>query len=182
MFDLFAGGDPDLRAEVLVRVFRSLFKDAWGPRSDAYVRLGVRTLAEVPGATLLDLPQLFLDARARRRAVSHLRDPLLVGQWQALEQLSEGERAQHLQAPLSRVMSLVTRPAVQAVFGPGARLDIGQLLDEGGWLLVPLVGAAASSGGQAASASWGACWSIRASSASRSWRVNVHSNGRAISR
>ncbi|MGE5700835.1 MAG: type IV secretory system conjugative DNA transfer family protein [Arthrospira platensis] len=136
--DLFAGGDPDLRAEVLVRVFRSLFKDAWGPRSDAYIRLGVRTLAEVPDATLLDLPRLFLDPRARRRAVGYLHDPLLVGQWQALEQLSEGERSQHLQAPLSRVMSLITRPAVQAVFGPGARLDIGRLLDEGGWLLVPL--------------------------------------------
>ena len=127
--DLFAGGDPDLRAEVLVRVFRSLFKDVWGPRSDTYIRLGVRTLAEVPGATLLDLPQLFLDARARRHAVSYLQDPLLLGQWQALDQLSEGERSQHLQAPLSRVMSLITRPAVQAVFGPGARLDIGQLLD-----------------------------------------------------
>jgi len=137
--DLFAGGgDPDLCAEVLVRVFRALFKDVWGPRSDTYIRLGVRTLAEVPGATLLDLPQLFLDARARRRAVSYLQDPLLVGQWQALEQLSEGERAQHLQAPLSRIMSLITRPAVQAVFGPGSRLDIGRLLDEGGWLLVPL--------------------------------------------
>jgi hypothetical protein len=136
--DLFSGGDPDLRAEVLVRVFRSLFKDVWGPRSDTYIRLGVRTLAEVPGATLLDLPQLFLDARARRRAVGYLHDPLLVGQWQALEQLSEGERAQHLQAPLSRIMSLITRPAVQAVFGPGARLDIGRLLDSGGWLLVPL--------------------------------------------
>ena len=116
--DLFAGGDPDLRAEVLVRVFRSLFKDVWGPRSDTYIRLGARTLAAgMPGATLLDLPRIFLDARARHRAVSYLRDPLLVGQWQAFEQLSEGERAQHLQAPLSRIMSLITRPAVQAVFG-----------------------------------------------------------------
>jgi site-specific DNA recombinase len=74
-------------------------------------RLGVRTLAEVPGATLLDLPQLFLDARARRRAVGYLQDPLIVGQWQALEQLSEGERTQHLQAPLSRIMSLITTPS-----------------------------------------------------------------------
>lgn len=137
--DLFAGGDPDLRAEVLVTIFRSLFKDAWGPRTDAYIRLGVRTLAEVPGATLLDLPQLFLDAGARRSAVGRLRDPLLVGQWQVFEGLSEQERLQHLQAPLSRVMSLITRPPVQAVFGPDPRLDIGQLLlKERGWLLVPL--------------------------------------------
>jgi uncharacterized protein DUF87 len=136
--DLFGRGDPDLRSEVLVSVFRSLFKDVWGPRSDDYLRLGVRTLAGVPGATLLDLPNLFLDPRARRRAVGFLDDPLLVGQWQALERLSEAERAQHLQAPLSRVMNLITRPAVQAVFGPGATLDIGRLLDSGGWLLVPL--------------------------------------------
>lgn len=137
--DLFAGGDPDLRAEVLVSIFRSLFKDAWGPRTDTYVRLGVRTLAEVPGATLLDLPQLFLDRAARTRAVGYLRDPLLVGQWQVFEGLSEPERMQHLQAPLSRVMSLITRPPVQAVFGPDPRLDIGRLLlRERGWLLVPL--------------------------------------------
>lgn len=136
--DLFAGGDPDLRSEVLVSVFRSLFRDVWGPRSDEYIRLAVRTLAEVPDANLLDLPQILLDAGARRRAVSFLTDPLLIGQWQALERLSEGERAQHLQAPLSRIMSLITRPAVQAVFGPGATLDIGRLLDDDGWLLVPL--------------------------------------------
>jgi DNA helicase HerA-like ATPase len=137
--DLFAGGDPDLRAEVLVTIFRSLFKDAWGPRTDAYIRLSVRTLAEVPGATILDLPQLFLDAGARRRAVGYLQDPLLVGQWQVFEGLSEQERMQHLQAPLSRVMSLITRPPVQAVFGPDPKLDIGQLLlRDRGWLLVPL--------------------------------------------
>ena len=137
--DLFAGGDPDLRAETLVAIFRSLFKDAWGPRTDTYIRLGARTLAEVPGATLLDLPRLFLDATARRRAVGHLRDPLLVGQWQMFAGLSEQERLQHLQAPLSRVMSLITRPPVQAVFGPDPRLDIGRLLlQERGWLLVPL--------------------------------------------
>lgn len=136
--DLFAGGDPDLCAEVLVSVFRSLFKDAWGVRSDAYIRLAARTLANVPGASLLDLPQLLLDARVRRRAISRLTDPLLVGQWQALEQLSEGERAQHLQAPLSRIMSLISRSAVQAVFGPGPRLDIGRFLDGGGWLLCSL--------------------------------------------
>jgi Helicase HerA, central domain/Type IV secretion-system coupling protein DNA-binding domain len=137
--DLFAGGDPDLRAEVLTGIFRSLFKDAWGPRTDSYIRLGVRTLASVPGATLLDLPQLLLDSRARRRALSYLSDPLLVGQWQAFEGLSEAERMQHLQAPLGRVMSLITRPAVQAVFGPKPTLDLGRLLlGERGWLLVPL--------------------------------------------
>jgi Type IV secretion-system coupling protein DNA-binding domain len=136
--DLFAGGDPDLRAETLVAMFRSLFKDAWGPRIDSYLRLGLRTLAEVPGSSLLDLPQLFLDSQARRRAVGMLRDPLLVGQWEVLGQLSEAERMQHLQAPLSRIFSLITRPPVRAVFGPEPSLDVAELLRNRGWLLVPL--------------------------------------------
>lgn len=146
--DLFAGGaDPDLRAEVLVTIFRSLFKDAWGPRTDAYIRLGVRTLAEMPGATLLDLPQLFLDASARRRAVAYLSSPLLVGQWQVFSSLSDQEQLQHLQAPLSRVMSLITRPPVQAVFGPDPTLDLGRLLlKDRGWLLVPLPSGVIGSG------------------------------------
>ena len=65
---------------------------------------------------------------------------------------------------------------------PTSLRHVAVLGASGGGKSTLLVGAAASSGGQAASASWGACWSIRASSASRSWRVNVHSNGRAISR
>jgi hypothetical protein len=136
--NLFAGGDPDLRADGLLTTLRGLFRDAWGPRIDTYLRLALRTLAEVPGASLLELPGLFLDARARQAAVARLHDPLLVGQWRAFEALSEAERMQHLQAPLSRVLSLITRPPVQAVFGPNPTLDVADLLRGGGWLLVPL--------------------------------------------
>jgi hypothetical protein len=44
-------------------------------------------------------------------------------------------------------MSLITRPPVQAVFGPDPRLDIGQLLlKERGWLLMPLSSGTIGSG------------------------------------
>lgn len=137
--DLLGHGDPDLRADVLLSVLRALSRDAWGPRIDSYLRLGLRTLAEVPGASLTDWPALFLDPNARRAAVGRLRDPLLIGQWQAFEALSEPERAQHIAAPMSRVLSLIGRPAVRAVVAqPNPRLDVGRLLDERRWLLVSL--------------------------------------------
>ncbi len=136
--DLLGSGDPDLRADVLLSVLRSLFRDAWGPRTDAYLRLGLRTLAE-SGGTLTDWPALFLDPTRRHAAVGRLRDPLLIGQWQTFEALSEAERAQHIAAPMSRVLSLIGRPAVRAVLGqPNPRLDIGRLLQKRGWLLVSL--------------------------------------------
>lgn len=138
--DLLGSGDPDLRADVLLSVLRSLFRDAWGPRTDAYLRLGLRTLAE-SGGTLTDWPALFLDPARRHAAVGRLRDPLLIGQWQTFEALSEAERAQHIAAPMSRVLSLIGRPAVRAVLGqPNPRLDIGRLLQKRGWLLVSLSG------------------------------------------
>jgi hypothetical protein len=135
--DLLGAGDPDLRADVLLSVFRSIFRDAWGPRTDSYMRLGLRTLAELPGAGLSDWPALFTDAATRRRAVGRLRDPLLVGQWQAFEALSQAERAQHIAAPMSRVLSLIGRPAVRAVIAqPAPKLDVARLLHERRWLLV----------------------------------------------
>ncbi len=137
--DLLGHGDPDLRADVLLSVLRALSRDAWGPRIDSYLRLGLRTLAEVPGASLTDWPALFMDSNIRRKAVGRLRDPLLLGQWQAFEALSPAEQAQHIAAPMSRVLGLVGRPAVRAVVAqPNPKLDVGRLLDERRWLLVSL--------------------------------------------
>jgi hypothetical protein len=136
--DLFAGGDPDLRADALVTTLRSLFRDSWGPRLDSYLRLGLRTLGGQLHATLTDLPALFLDARVRRAAVARLDDPLLVGRWRAFEALGTAERMQHLQAPLSRILSLISRPPVRMVFGPKPTLDVAGLLARRHWIMVPL--------------------------------------------
>lgn len=137
--DLFAGGDPDLRADVLLTVLRASFRDSWGPRLDAYTRLGFRSLAEMPGAALADWPRLFMEPAFRRQVVGRLRDPLLVGQWAMYESLSEAEKVQHVAPALSRVVSLLGRPVVRAVLGgQGSRLDIGRLLAERKWLLVSL--------------------------------------------
>lgn len=137
--DLFAGGDPDLRADVLLTVLRSLFRDSWGPRLDAYARLGFRSLAEMPGAGLADWPRLFMEPAFRRQVVGRLRDPLLVGQWAMYESLSEAEKVQHVAPALSRIVSLLGRPVVRAVLGgQGSRLDIGRLLAERRWLMVSL--------------------------------------------
>jgi hypothetical protein len=57
-----------------------------------------------------------------------LDDPLLAGRWRAFDALSEAERMQHLQAPLSRILSLISRPPVRMVFGPKPTLDVAGLL------------------------------------------------------
>jgi hypothetical protein len=137
--NVLTGGDPDLRADVLLGAFRSLFADSWGIRSDYYGRLALRTLGEIPGATLLDFGRLFFDAAFRRAALAKVSDPLLVGAWAGYEQLSPAEQAQHVQAPITKVMTLIERPAVRAVLAqPRSKLDVADLLAQRKWLLVSL--------------------------------------------
>ncbi|HEX3510036.1 MAG TPA: type IV secretory system conjugative DNA transfer family protein [Solirubrobacteraceae bacterium] len=137
---IFAGGDPDLRAEVLTGALRSIFSDVWSVRSDYYIRLGLRTLSEVPGATLADLGRLFFEAGYRRAAVARLADPFLASAWQHYERgLSSGDRAAHVAAPMARVMALLNMPRVRGVLAsPDPKVEVGRLLEQRKWLLVSL--------------------------------------------
>lgn len=137
--DLMGAGDPDLRADVLVGALSAIFAGSWGQRSDFYGRLAIRTLADVPGATLGDFGRLFFEPAFRRQAIASLSDPWLAGAWQSYEALSPGEQAQHVQAPMAKVMGLIARPAVRRVLAqPAPKLDIARLLKERKWLFVNL--------------------------------------------
>jgi hypothetical protein len=135
-FSLFGGGDPDLLADTLLSVLRSVVPE-WGIRLETWGRLALRTLAEVPGATLLDMEALFTDADVRRAALKHVSDPVLLAQWRSYEDLSPAERSNQIQSPMSRVTSIVARPALRNVLcQQSPKLDLGQLLEQGKWVLV----------------------------------------------
>jgi hypothetical protein len=136
---VLSGGDPDDRADVLTGTLKAIFAGAWGVRSDFYGRLAIRTLSEVPGATLADMGRLFYEESYRRAAIARLRDPFLIASWQTYEALSEAAKAEHVQAPMARVMTLLARPRVRAVLAaPEPKLDIPRLFAERKWLLVSL--------------------------------------------
>jgi hypothetical protein len=120
---------------MLLTVLRAIY-DGWGPRIEGLLRLGLRTLAEMPGASLSDWPTLFMDASVRHRIVSRLSDRLLLAQWQMYEALSEADKVQHMAPALARVMSLIGRPVVRDTLSPAdARLDISRVLERRGWVL-----------------------------------------------
>lgn len=137
--DLLGVGDPDLRSDVVLGALGAIFKDSWGVRTDVYLRLGLRTLSEQPDPVLTDWIRLFTDTGFRRTAVARLSDPLLIAAWRSYEELSPAERHQHVAAPMSKVMSLLARPAVRNVLAQQSpRLDLEQIFAEGKWLLITL--------------------------------------------
>jgi hypothetical protein len=136
--DVLHGGDRDRRADVLVRTLKAMVPE-WGIRSELFGRLGIRTLSEVPGATLLDLGRLFADTSYRQAAVARLSDPFLRQSWQSYEALSPAAQLDVVQAPMARVMTLLSRPRVRAVVAsPDPKVKIGKLLAQKRFVLVSL--------------------------------------------
>jgi hypothetical protein len=136
--DVLRGGDPDARADTLIRTFKAMFPE-WGIRSETFGRLGLRTLTEIPDATLLDLARLFNDEGYRRAAVGRLSDEYLRQSWAQYELLSPAAKVDVVQAPLARVMALLSRPRVRAVVAsPDPRIDVERLLEDKRFVLVSL--------------------------------------------
>ncbi|HSZ13111.1 MAG TPA: type IV secretion system DNA-binding domain-containing protein [Solirubrobacteraceae bacterium] len=138
--DLLGSGDPDTRTEVVLSALKGIYKDAWGVRIDGYLRMGLRALAELPDPVLSDWTRLYTDPELRRQAVGRLRDPILAAQWRTYEEsLSSAEQFQHVAPALSRITSLLARPALRNIINqPQPKLSISRLLAERKWLVVAL--------------------------------------------
>jgi hypothetical protein len=87
----------------------------------------------------MDLARLFSDERYRHTAVQHLSDGFLRASWAHYQSLSPAARVEVIQAPMGRVMALLSRPRVRAVVASTeAKLDVGRLLEQRRFLLVSL--------------------------------------------
>lgn len=122
---------PELTTDLWVGLFRSLFADSWGVRTERYLRLGFQTLTLLPGATILDLPRVFSDQVFRERLVRQAREPFLSGAWGTFDALSPGQQAEHLAPTLGKVQDVISRRVVRAVLGQTQpRITIAQAMVE----------------------------------------------------
>jgi Type IV secretion-system coupling protein DNA-binding domain len=136
---LFGSGDAELAADVVLGVFSDMFRDAWGPLSERYLRAGLLAVAHDPTGTLADVPYVFSDAAYRRRLVGQIRDPLTQATFAAFEGMSPAERQQQLAAPLNKLGTLLGRPLVRAVVGQAApKLDFREVLAKRRIVLISL--------------------------------------------
>ncbi|WP_051469142.1 type IV secretory system conjugative DNA transfer family protein [Actinomadura oligospora] len=131
------GGDIAMATDNLVGIFRKIYADTWGPRTDDILRGCCLTLAQ-RGGTLADIPALLTDPAYRRRLTAGLADPLLRGFWNWYEGLSEAAQA-HVTSPImNKLRAFLLRPFVRDVLGSArSTFDMTDILD-GGILLVRL--------------------------------------------
>jgi hypothetical protein len=136
---VFGGGDPELAGDLVLGMFRSIFIDSWGVRSDKWLRAALVALAYDPQATLADLPFLFASDSFRRRLTGQLQDPLLKATWAQFEAMSAEGRAQQLGSPLGKVNELVGRRVVRSVLAQAEpKWDMREVLRRGQVVIVSL--------------------------------------------
>ena len=111
---------PDLAADLLLGVFRSLYADSWGPRTQDILHASLLSLARRGDASLAMVPLLLTNPGFRRSVTGAVvqRDPLGLGAfWAWYEALSEAERRQAIAPLMNKLRPILLRPQLRAVFG-----------------------------------------------------------------
>jgi hypothetical protein len=131
---------PEVVADGILSVFKALYADAWGPRTQDILHACLLTLARRPDATLVMLPLLLTNPGFRRSLTAGLNDPLALGPfWAWYESLSDGERNQAIAPLMNKLRQWLLRPSLRAVLGQRQpRFDLRQIFTERKILLVPL--------------------------------------------
>jgi hypothetical protein len=139
-----SGTDHDVITDNVTGIFRRIFAQFWGPRTDDIFRAACLTLLQSvpPGSghvTLADIPALLTSEARRRRLTAGIRDPVLSGFWDWYEQLSPASRA-HMTGPLmNKLRAFLLRSFARHAIAAGpSTFTMTQILDHGGLCLARL--------------------------------------------
>lgn len=137
--NILDGANPELTADVVVGIFRRIYADSWGPRTDDVLRSALLTAATNPDATLADVPRLLDDDVYRARAMASVRNPFVADFWSWYDKLSDAQRAQVTGPVMNKLRAVLLRGFARDVLAAGrSTVDIGRLLDTGGLLIARL--------------------------------------------
>lgn len=125
--------------EIFIKLFGN---EIFGPRIQHYFRNGCLTLMddEEEGATLIDVPRLFVDEEFQRYKVAKCRNVVVRSFWEN-EMAKTGQREKEEMIPYfsAKFGPFVTNSTMRNIIGqPKSAFDIRQIMDDGKVLLVNL--------------------------------------------
>ncbi len=136
-----AYASKELVADQVVQVFKALFEDGWGPRSDDLLRACCLTLMRDPAMTMVEIVPLLMNEAFRRCFIGLVKDDTigLAPFWSLFASLKPNERIQTISPLLNKCRQILLRPAVRNCVGQSkTTLDLGAALDSGKLLFIPL--------------------------------------------
>lgn len=109
------GRAPELIADSIVSIIRSLFPNEFGPRTSDVLNASLLTLVGIPGATMTWLVRLLTEPGFRIRILGQITDPLLQSYWLEFDSMSPAQQAQYVGPVLSRLRQFLLRPQLRRV-------------------------------------------------------------------
>jgi hypothetical protein len=137
---LRSGQSATLAVDNVLSVFKKLYKDNLGPRTEDILHAGLLTLSKYPGMSLSALPILFTNPVFRSNLIDKIDDPIGLGSfWNWFDNISEAERSTVLAPLMNKLRVFLLRPAMRSVLSQSSpKLDINDVLNNQKILLVNL--------------------------------------------
>lgn len=135
--NVFHGADPELATDHIVSLFKRIYENHWGPRSDDILRASCLTLARIKGATLAEIPLLLTSSEWRRAIRNRMHDPALRLFWEQFDAKAEARRQDDISPLMNKLRAFLLRGAIRTIVGQDEpRKDIESLIESGGLILV----------------------------------------------
>ncbi|MEV2279479.1 type IV secretion system DNA-binding domain-containing protein [Nocardiopsis sp. NPDC049922] len=144
--NLLQGGDPDFVSDTVVGIFRRIYSDYWGPRTDDILRAATLTLtrAQDPALTLGHIPRLLADDTLRGEVMGKVTarsgdDEALKDFWGWYSGLTVSARSAVTGPVLNKLRTALLRRWVRQVVASGpSTIDLPSLFDSGHLVLLRL--------------------------------------------
>ena len=130
-------------------ILKRMFEDQWSAtRMEDALYSALASLVDWPGATIRDVPRLFLNEGYRRQVLEQLTDDVALEFWQEeYEPMSAGLQLQMVQPIMNRVRRFYRHPLVKNVVCQPDSLDFRHMMDRGMIFLASLAGEGGQSEG-----------------------------------
>lgn len=133
-------GDSTLIADAILAVFKEIFSDNWGIRTQDVLSAALMTLCATKDATLLWLPALLMDENFREKITKDIKDKIALKPfWDTFSNLRPAEREQWVAPVLNKVRQFLFRPGLRGILGQSdPKFQLTNLFYQRKIVLVPL--------------------------------------------
>lgn len=142
-FNILESVDEDKKHLVrdgLMGVFKKIWPDVWSARMEYILQNTVQALLDYPGATLLGINRLLVDAEYRKRVVAKIRDPIVKTFWVAeFASWSEKYATEAIAPVQNKVGQFLSASIVRNIVAQvKSTIELRRIMDEGKILIVNL--------------------------------------------
>lgn len=139
-FSLSKSQNPELIADAILAVFKEIFADSWGIRSQDILSGALLTLARTGDASLVLLPALLTNDAFRQKITQSIDDKIgLEPFWAGYEAMGKAERSQVIAPVLNKMRQFLLRPGLRNVLGQvNPKFSLSDLFYKRRIVLVPL--------------------------------------------